>query len=218
MKNYTILPNNASTMFSPKDLYSLTAIYLTATKVFTNKNATYYETDVTMNQLANYKGIKISYLKNELYPRLRTSEFCEIETHNYSHKLKRNNFILPKPNTDFSIINNKVLEDELAPKLKGFIIGLYTLCEGNSEFCYLDEVQITKELKLTRATYYRHKKELIQKGYIIDHNSKNYKGGLEIRCPWLGSSYGIKNQTQMHSDMRSILLDDFYDYGGLTKS
>ncbi|MDC1821734.1 hypothetical protein POZ13_10015, partial [Bacteroides uniformis] len=68
MKNYTVVPNRISSLFSPNDLYTLIGLYFT-----TNSN---YSTDSTYLQIADITKQSFSYIKVSI--RLRTT--CIIDS------------------------------------------------------------------------------------------------------------------------------------------
>ena len=65
MKNYTVIPNRISSLFSPNDLYTLIGLYFTA-----NSN---YSTDSTYLQIADITKQSFSYIKDNFMPRLEKS-------------------------------------------------------------------------------------------------------------------------------------------------
>lgn len=87
-----------------------------------------------------------------------------------------------------------ILEDSLADELKGLLIALYCVCENNRFNCGLPDYDIIRRLNISKATYYRHKKILIEKGYItpfddVDYYDYfNYCKGFELTCKWIGNN------------------------------
>ena len=190
MKSFTIIPNEAGGIFSPRDLYTLTCLYLTAKDDYT--------TDSTREQLAQITGLSFAYIKDKFLPRLRESEFCEIEGYTEitdSQIRKRNKYILPKPVTHYRIISKEILEDtNLTYTEKGIMIGLYSLTVNNSFNIGFSKNEITKRLKLSRNSYLKYEKSLIEKGYIelLSNDTTNdrhgdFSEGIVLNCSWLGT-------------------------------
>lgn len=188
MKSYTIIPNEAGGIFSPRDLYTLTCLYLTAKDDYT--------TDSTREQLAQITGLSFAYIKDKFLPRLRESEFCEIEGYTElpdSQIRKRNKYILPKPVTNYRIISKEILEDtNLTPTEKGIMIGLYSLTYNNTFNVGFTKSEIARRLELSRNSYLKYEKSLIEKGYITPHleNITHIRHGdtigISLCCDWLG--------------------------------
>lgn len=190
MKSYTIIPNEAGGIFSPRDLYTLTCLYLTAKDDYT--------TDSTREQLAQITALSFAYIKDKFLPRLRESEFCEIEGYTElpdSQIRKRNKYILPKPVTNYRIISKEILEDtNLTPTEKGIIIGLYSLTVNNSLNIGLSKNEIARRLNISRNSYLKYEKSLIEKGYIellsndiTNDRHGDFSEGIVLNCSWLGT-------------------------------
>ncbi|WP_108822036.1 helix-turn-helix domain-containing protein [Dysgonomonas sp. Marseille-P4361] len=190
MKSYTIIPNEAGGIFTPRDLYTLTCLYLTAKDDYT--------TNSTREQLAKITGLSFAYIKDKFLTRLRKSNFCEIEEYiEFSNSLirKRNKYILSKPITNFKIISKEILEDtNLTPSEKGIMIGLYSLTVNNSFNIGFSKSEIAKRLKLSSKTYLKYEKALIEKGYIkllsediTNDRHEDFDGGIVLNCSWLGT-------------------------------
>lgn len=198
MKTFTKIPNELGTKFSPNDVYTLTVMYLTAK--YDEKHFCYI-TDVTREQLADFTGLSLGYIKDEFLPRLKESKFCKIEPFTNGYKEKRNRYYLPDSNSNFRIINSRVIQDKgLTPKEKGFLISFFTICENRTLNCGLDERMIVDKLKLSKSTFDRYKKKLIEKKYLIPFDNidlfdhlNNYCRGIEIRCEWIGTTSDIPN-------------------------
>ena len=103
MKNYTVIPNRISSLFSPNDLYTLIGLYFTA-----NSN---YSTDSTYLQIADITKQSFSYIKDNFMPRLEKSGFCDRIELFIQERLKRKRYFLPHPQTNFRIIQKEVLEN-----------------------------------------------------------------------------------------------------------
>lgn len=112
-----------------------------------------------------------------------------------------------------------ILEDSLADELKGLLIALYSICENGTFNCGLEDSDIISRLKISRATYFRHKKILIEKGYIIPFEGIylledfNYSKCLEITCKWIGypdESEIMDSQEQDYT--RPSVLPDIFEF------
>lgn len=190
MKSYTLIPNEAGKIFKPEDLYTITCMYLTAKDDYT--------TDSTREQLAQITELSFAYIKDKFLPRLRESEFCEIEGYTElpdSQIRKRNKYILPKPVTNYRIISKEILEDtNLTYTEKGIMIGLYSLTVNNSLNIGFSKNEIARRLKLSRNSYLKYEKSLIEKGYIIPLSEDitngrhgDFSEGIVLNCSWLGT-------------------------------
>lgn len=210
MKSYTIIPNEAGGIFNPRDLYTLTCLYLTAKDDYT--------TDSTREQLAKITGLSFAYIKDKFLPRLRKSEFCEIEGYTElpdSQIRKRNKYILPQPVTNYRIISKKMLEDtNLTPTEKGIIIGLYSLTVNNSFNIGFNKSQISKHLNISRNSYLKYEKSLIEKGYIklLSNDTTNdrhgdFSEGIVLNCSWLGTEELNKKVYESTHSINSLNLD-----------
>jgi len=82
MKNYTIIPNEVCEKLSPRDLYVLSVMYLSADER--------YETDITLGQLCNYTTSSIAYLKDQFLKRLKNSGLIRLKSQ-FRGRLKRRN-------------------------------------------------------------------------------------------------------------------------------
>lgn len=190
MKSYTIIPNEAGKIFKPEDLYTITCMYLTAKDDYT--------TNSTREQLAEITGLSFAYIKDKFLPRLRSTKFCEIEEYTEfpdSQIKKRNKYILPQPQTNYRIISKEVLEDtNLTPAEKGIIIGLSSLSVNNSFNIGFNKSQISKSLNISRNSYLKYEKYLIEKGYITplseditNSRHEDFSQGIVLKCSWLGT-------------------------------
>ena len=192
MKTFAKIPNEIGVKFAPNDVFTLTVMYLTAK--YDNQSKCQV-TDVTFKQLAELTGLSFGYIKDEFLPRLKDSKFCKIEPFTNDYKEKRNRYFLPDCESNFRIINKRVIHDfNLTPKEKGFLISLFTICENNSFNCGLDRREILDLLtKISRTSFDRYSKKLIEKGYLLANDDEdlldgfNYSSCLEINCDWIGS-------------------------------
>lgn len=189
IKNYTIIPNEVASLFSPRDIYTLAVLYLYAIDEEKINKKDYCVTDLTMDQIASYGNISEDYITKSFLPRLKKSNFAIIETVQVSQKIKRNIYKLPKPQSNFKIIYNTILTVELDSEFKGFLIGLFTCCDNNTFHTNYDMLQICDSLNISRATFYRYKKELLNT-YLIDCKKpviimSSYSTGFDIRSSWL---------------------------------
>jgi len=218
MRTFTKIPNEIGAIFAPNDVYTLTVMYLTAE--YDEKHSCYV-TDVTREQLAKYTGLSLGYIKDEFLPRLKDSKFCKIEPFIKSYDEKRNRYFLPESERNFRIINKRVIQKrDLKPKEKGFLISLFTICENNSFNCGLNDKDIIELLKISRTSYDRYKKILIEKGYLIyleDENyfdHCNYSRCLEIKSNWIGSTSGdeLFLNTQGYAKASEFLLHKISRY------
>lgn len=209
MKNFAIVPNEASKLFSPRDLYTLTCMYFT-----THSNGI---TDITIKQLSDISGTSISYIKNRFLPRLKLSGYYRITTFNTDATTRRNNYYLPNPNSNFKIIDSKMFKDNnLTFDEKGFLIGLYTTSVNNTFSCGLSHNQILKRLKISKNTFLKYKKSLLAKGYIIPYEDEvntftghsNFDFGFSLNCSWLGTD---KMQQWYQQTMKQEEDDEFYN-------
>lgn len=82
MKNYTIIPNEVCEKLSPRDLYVLTVMYLSADER--------YKTDITLKQLCDYTTSSMGYLQNQFLKRLKSSGLVKLKSY-FSGRLKRRN-------------------------------------------------------------------------------------------------------------------------------
>lgn len=206
MKNFTIIPNEAGSIFKPTDLYTLTCMYLT-----TNNN---YCTDITREQLAKITGLSFSYIKDKFLPRLKQSNFCTIETYKETPTKSRNIYKLSEPKINYKIVQKGVIEDSnLTPQEKGFLIALHTTSFNNSYDCGLSENTIIKKINTSKNTYYKYKNILLHKGYIFLYKDEvntstiheNFSFGYSINCTWLGSEkMQIKYQELMKENIEDI--------------
>lgn len=190
MKSYTIIPNEAGKIFKPEDLYTITCMYLTAKDDYT--------TNSTREQLAQITGLSFAYLKDKFLPRLRKSKFSEIEGYTEitdSQIRKRNKYMLPQPVTNYRIISKEMLEDtNLTYTEKGIMIRLYSLTVNNSFNIGFNKSQISKYLNISRNSYLKYEKSLIEKGYIIplseditNDRHEDFSEGIVLNCSWLGT-------------------------------
>lgn len=209
MKSYTLIPNEAGKIFKPEDLYTITCMYLTAKDDYT--------TDSTREQLVEITGLSFAYIKDKFLPRLRKSKFCEIEAYTElqnSQIRKRNKYILPKPQTNYRIISKEILEDtNLTPREKGIIIGLFSLTVNNSLNIGFSKNEIARRLKLSKNSYLKYEKSLIEKGYIIllseDITNDRYKDfslGIVLNSSWLGTKELNKKVYESTHSLNSLYL------------
>ena len=119
MKNYTVIPIGAAEKLHLNDLYVFTALCLT-----THDDNT---TDVTYEQLADFTGKSLGYIKDHFAKRLKNSGLCTIEEF-VRNGNRRKRYILPHITEQFRIIHREVLEDNrLSSEEKGFMIALYCI-------------------------------------------------------------------------------------------
>lgn len=196
IKNYTLFPDKAIQYFSPRDIYTLAVLYLYALDVeVINKNE-YYISDLTIDQIAAYGNIKKDYIEKKFLPRLKKSNYIIVKTIQERHKVKRNIYMLPKPKRNFRFIHKDFINNSLVDiELKGFLISLFCCSDYNTLHCRLSTNEILQEIKISRATFFRYKKELIGK-YLFDDKNKSiygsqYSTGIDIRCSWLRTHPGI---------------------------
>lgn len=124
MKNYTVIPIEAAEKLSLNDLYVFTVLSLTAH----DDNAT----DVTYEQLAEFTGKSLGYIKDHFAKRLKNSGLCSIEEFSWAGK-RRKKYTLPIVRDQFRIILREVIEDRrLTSEEKGFLIALYCIGFNNS--------------------------------------------------------------------------------------
>jgi len=218
MKTFTKIPNEVGIKFTPNDVYTLTAMYLTAKY---NEQSDCYETDVTIQQLANLTGLSFAYTKDKFLPRLKESKFCKIELITEGYKDKRNRYYLPNSKSNFRIINSRVLTDnKLTPKDKGFLISLFTICENKSFNCGLVQKEILDLLKVSKSTFDRFTAKLTQQRYLITFDdidlfdNFNYCTGIEINCNWIGStSDNLENlKTEVYTKASTFLTKNSFNF------
>ena len=186
MKNYTVIPNRISSLFSPNDLYTLIGLYFTA-----NSN---YSTDSTYLQIADITKQSFSYIKDNFIPRLEKSGFCDRIEFFTQERLKRKRYFLPHPQTNFRIIQKEVLENtDLTSEEKGFIIALYCNTVNNSFNLTMSWKFWEEKIKVKKSTFYKIRKSLINKGYLkkledVPENpeSEDYPHDYMLCVSWLG--------------------------------
>ena len=186
MKNYTVIPNRISSLFSPNDLYTLIGLYFTA-----NSN---YSTDSTYLQIEDITKQSFSYIKDNFMPRLEKSGFCDRIELFIQEGLKRKRYFLPHPQTNFRIIQKEVLENtDLTSEEKGFIIALYCNTVNNSFNLTMSWKFWEEKIKVKKSTFYKIRKSLINKGYLkkledVPENpeSEDYPRDYMLCVSWLG--------------------------------
>lgn len=211
MKLYTLIPNEAGKIFKPEDLYTVTCMYLTAKDDYT--------TDSTREQLSQITGLSFAYIKDKFLPRLRSTKFCKIEEYTEfpdSQTKKRNKYILPQPVINYRIISKEVLEDaNLTPREKGIMIGLSSLTVNNSFNIGFSKSEIAKRLNLSRNSYLKYEKSLIEKGYILSLSEDitndrhgDFSEGIVLECSWLGTKeLNKKVYESTHNNVNSQELE-----------
>ncbi|MEA4981534.1 MAG: hypothetical protein VB066_02345 [Paludibacter sp.] len=189
IKNYTVFPYEAIQYFSPRDIYTLSVLYLYSINVEVINNKEYYVCNLTVEQIASYGNIKKDYIADNFLPRLKQSNYVIVETKQEKHTVKRNIYKLPKPKNNFRFIYKDILTDSLSPELKGFLISLFCCCDNNTPHCRYNTDELLQEIKINRASFFRYKKELMGE-YIFSDKVKSiygsqYSSGIDIRCSWL---------------------------------
>jgi len=213
LKNYTIIPNELATLFSPRDIYTLAVMYLYAVDLERINKKNYYVTDITVEQIASYGNISEDYITKLFLPRLKKSNFAIIETVQVSYRKKRTTYKLPKPISNFKIIHNTILTIGLDSELKGFLIGLFTCCDYKTLHTNFDMLQICDALNISKATFYRYKKELLNI-YLFDCKRattimSSYSRGFDIRCSWLRLNPDIDLSGDTYINPYSHVIVDF---------
>ncbi|WP_147625765.1 hypothetical protein [Alistipes provencensis] len=185
MKNYTVIQNEAAEKLSLNDLFVFTVLSMTAHDDNT--------TDVTYEQLAEFTGTSIGYIKDHFAKRLKNSELCVIEEFVKASR-RRKKYILPSITSNFRIIRKELINDRfLSSEEKGFLIALYCISANNTFNMGLPAGQAIKKLGISKTAYYKHLKSLQAKGYInfvgdYPQNPQyaNNPESLMLTCDWLG--------------------------------
>lgn len=187
MKDYTIIPNQISPLFSPNDIYTLVGLYFTAHKD--------YKTDVTYEQLHKLTGQSIDYIKKGFSKRLAKSNFSLIELSFDNKNVKtRKLYTLPKPKINYRFIRKEIFQDKnLTSEEKGFLIGLYCNSVNDTFSVGLPVEELLIRLKIKKSTFYKLKKSLLEKGYMSKVKdmpafirSEDFAEDFMLTCPWLG--------------------------------
>lgn len=187
MKDYIIIANQVSKLFSSNDIYTLTGLYFTAHSDYT--------TNATFSQLQKLTGQSEDYIKKGFIKRLKEAQFCNIKTYFESGVKKRNCYTLPKPTKNFKIVRKEIFDDtNLTSEEKGFIISLYCNCVNDTFNIGLSAKEILGRLKVSKSAFYKLRNSLIEKGYMkkIEDmpkfiRSADFSEDYMLTCPWLGS-------------------------------
>ncbi|MBD8388851.1 helix-turn-helix domain-containing protein [Dysgonomonas sp. BGC7] len=108
------------------------------------------------------------------------------------------------------------MEDtNLTPTEKGIIIGLSSLSVNNSFNIGLNKSQISKSLNISRNSYLKYEKSLIEKGYITplseditNSRHEDFSQGIVLKCSWLGTKeLNKKVHESTHNNVNSQELE-----------
>lgn len=83
------------------------------------------------------------------------------------NKFKRNIYHFPNINERFIIVNREIIDLKLSVELKGFLIQLFTLVLNGTYECNLKQTEIVERIKVSKNSYYKYMKELINEKLII---------------------------------------------------
>lgn len=81
-----------------------------------------------------------------------------------------------KETVNFRMIGNEIIDLDLKPAHKGFLIQLFGLCLNNTRRCEFTDSRIANELNVVPSTVGKYTKELMQLGHL-----KKLKKGYEIQ-------------------------------------
>lgn len=154
MKTYTTIPNNIVKL-NFADIYRFTCLS------FTPRKDGY--TDSTFKQIKDITKDVSEETVGNFVQRLRESELIEIKTIKSTSItntiVNRNHYYIPEYSDNFRMINNSFLELNISIELKGFLIGLYTLCLNNTKVCGLKQKEIANKLGVNSSTVSRYIKQ-----------------------------------------------------------
>lgn len=170
MKTYTTISNNIGKYLNFEDTFRYACLAFTPTK----ENNSF--TDSTFKQIMWLTKDTSENTIKDFVSRLRKSGFIEIETYNQTVHIKRNKYFMKKETENFRMIGNEIIELDLKPAHKGFLIQLFGLCLNNTRRCEFTNTKIAQQLNVVPSTVGKYTKELMQLGHL-----KKLKKGYEIQ-------------------------------------
>lgn len=173
MKYYATLENGLSSKLKPKELFVYAIMYIS-----TDENNM---TDITIKQISQWSNIPVKTIEQSILPNLRKSLVFNVKPF-CANGLKRNSYTFPKPYENFRMIQKEfLLNRNLSPYQKGFMIALYMQAFNNTMLCGLTYAQIIFRLNFSNKTFYKYLNELIELGniVIINPNIPNFEDLLD---------------------------------------
>lgn len=170
MKTYTTISNNIGKYLNFEDTFRYTCLTFTPTK----ENNSF--TDSTFKQIMWLTKDTSENTIKDFVSRLRKSGFIEIESYFETSHIKRNKYYMKKDTVNFRMIGNEIIDLDLKPAHKGFLIQLFGLCLNNTRRCEFTDSKIAQELNVAPSTVGKYTKELIVLGHL-----KKLKKGYEIQ-------------------------------------
>lgn len=219
LKNYTVMTTKSIQQLNCLDTYRYFCVSLTAIKGETN--ITYEQIEILIGK--DEENIAVSSYKSSGKQKSFADKMNELDevtvTKEYSktpnNGIVRRNIYRINYSTEnklFRMPEKELLLVDLEPKLKGYILKLFSVCNVNTLIIDMTQKDLCSLINVSPATVSKYNKILFEKGYLVDLGDC-FKINIPGISPIVDKKY--QEQVKINEDLLETYLEAEYSSRGV---